>query len=113
MLMPYQWDQGLADQLLVADPMPTLLQRVSKAVARQTDRVIREILCAKRPGWTMDQAKQNLRLLTLRTEGLKFETDVYWHESAGDLPVKLGSYRLTTESADGEIKIKSQIFLES
>jgi hypothetical protein len=103
MTTPWQWDQELADQLLVADPMSTLLQRVSREVAHETDRVIREILCAKRPGWTMDQAKHSVRLVGL----LPKYVDLYWDQ------VKLGSYQIATECADGEIKIKSQIFLES
>lgn len=100
--MPWQWDRELTDQLLVADLMSTLLQQVSKGIARETDRVIREILCAKRPGWTMDQAKHSVRLVGL----LPKYADLYWDQ------VKLGSYQVTTECADGEIKIKSQIFLE-
>ena len=104
MTTPWQWDWELADQLLVPDPLPTLLQRASKGVARETDRVIREILCAKRPSWMMDQPKHNVRLVGPLPNS---RTDLYWDG------VKLGSYQVGTECAGGEIKIKSQIFLES
>jgi hypothetical protein len=105
MMLPYQWDQELADKLLVADPLPSLVQRISQAIARETDRVIREILRAKRPGWTMDQARHSVRLAKIRTSS---RTDVYWDG------VKLGSYQVVPECAGGGgVKIESTVLIEA
>ncbi len=93
---------GALPALANSDPMPSVLQRTSKEVARSTDQATKEILDAHQPGWTQEQAKRSVQLTTIRTTSL---TNVYWDGE------KIGSYSVESELRGKSIVVTSSVSL--